>query len=110
VGSEGQRSARVLDLLRRTGARTYLCARGSFEYMTEDQLFPVDDIDVRFQDFAPPPYQQRRADGFVSHLSVLDALFEVGVGETRRLVLAGQRAWTPWRAMPAMTAATRAAP
>jgi hypothetical protein len=110
IGSEGQRSARVLDLLRRTGARTYLCARGSFEYMIEDGLFPVDDIEVVFQDFEPARYAQRRADDFVSHLSVLDALFEVGADETRALVLAGQRAWTPWRAMPAMTAATRAAP
>jgi hypothetical protein len=110
LGSTGRRSERVLDLLRRAGAGSYLCARGSFGYMHEDGLFPVDDIDVGFQDFEPLPYPQRRADTFVSHLSVLDALFEVGPDETRRLVLSGQRAWTPWRAMPAMTAATRAEP
>ena len=110
IGSTGQRSERVLDLLRRAGARTYLCARGSHEYMAVDGLFPVDDIEVVFQDFQPQPYAQRRADAFMSHLSVLDALFEVGVDETRQLVLGGQRAWTPWRAMPAMTAATRADP
>jgi hypothetical protein len=78
--------------------------------MVDDGLFPVDDIDVVFQEFDPEPYPQRRAAAFVSHLSVLDALFEVGADETRRLVLAGQRTWTPWRAMPAMTAATRAEP
>ena len=110
IGSRGQRSARVLDLLQRAGARTYLCARGSYDYMAEDALFPVDEIDVVFQEFEPVPYPQRRTDVFASHLSVLDALFEVGTDETRRLVLAGQRAWTPWRAMPAMTAATRAEP
>jgi WbqC-like protein len=110
VGSAGQRSDRVLDLLRRTGARTYLCARGSYDYMAEDGLFPVDEVDVVFQQFEPQPYPQHRTDDFVSHLSVLDALFEVGADETRRLVLDGQRAWTPWRAMPAMTAATRAEP
>ncbi len=110
VGSTGQRSTRNLDLLRRVGARTYLSARGAFDYMAEDGVFPVDDIEVVFQDFEPQPYRQRRTDEFVSHLSVLDALFEVGPDETRRLVLAGQRAWTPWRAMPAMTAATRAEP
>ncbi len=108
--STGQRSERVLDLLRRAGAGSYLCARGSFGYMHDDGLFPVADLEVGFQDFEPQPYPQRRADTFVSHLSVLDALFEVGPDETRRLVLAGQRAWTPWRAMPAMTAATRAEP
>ena len=110
VGATGTRSERVLDLLHRTGARTYLCARGSYDYMVEDAVFPVDDVDVVFQDFAPQPYAQRRADDFVSHLCVLDALFEVGPDATRRLVLEGQREWTPWRAMPAMTAATRAEP
>ncbi len=110
LGSTGERSERVLDLLRRAGAATYLCARGSYGYMQEDGVFPVDDIEVTFQDFAPQPYPQRRTDEFVSHLSVLDALFEVGPAETRRLVTAGQRVWTPWRAMPAMTAATCAAP
>ena len=110
VGASGERSARVVELLQRTGAGTYLCARGSFDYMVDDGLFPVDGIEVVFQQFQPHPYAQRGAVDFVSHLSVLDALFEVGTDETRRLVLAGQRAWTPWRAMPAMTAATRAAP
>lgn len=110
VEAAGQRSERVLQLLRRVGANTYLCARGSYGYMVEDGCFPVDDVEVVFQDFTPVPYAQRRADAFVSHLSVLDALFEVGADETRRLILEGQRAWTPWRAMPEMAAATRAEP
>jgi hypothetical protein len=110
LGATGPRSARVLDLLRRTQAATYLCARGSYDYMVADGCFPVDDVEVVFQEFEPRQYPQHRSAGFVSHLSVLDALFEVGPDETRRLVLAGQRAWTPWRAMPAMTAATRAEP
>ena len=74
-------------------------------------MFPVDDIDVVLPGLRAAAVRAARAPTtFVSHLSVLDALFEVGVDETRRLVLAGQRAWTPWRAMPAMTAATRAEP
>jgi hypothetical protein len=51
-----------------------------------------------------------RAEDFVSHLSVLDALFDVGPARTRRLVLAGQRDWMPRRAMLAMIAAARAEP
>jgi hypothetical protein len=110
LGSQGRRSERVLHLLRRSGAATYLCARGSYGYMADDGVFPVDDVEVVFQDFDPQPYAQRRAATFVSHLSVLDALFEVGADETRRLVLAGQKDWTPWRAMPATSAAARVAP
>jgi hypothetical protein len=110
MGATGRRSERVLDLLRRTGAGTYLAARGAFEYMAEDRCFPVDDVDVVFQDFAPLPYAQRNAREFVSHLSVLDALFEVGPAVTRELVVRGQRTWSTWRAMDATTAAVRVAP
>jgi hypothetical protein len=110
LGATGQRSARVLDLLHRAGARTYLCAHGAYDYMVDDGVFPAAGIEVAFQEFEPVPYPQSRSAGFESHLSVLDALFEVGPAQTRELVRAGQRAWTPWRAMPAMTAATRAEP
>ncbi len=110
LGATGQRSERVLDLLRRVDAAAYLAARGSFEYMREDGVFPVDDVDVLFQDFEPVPYAQRKATEFVSHLSVLDALFEVGPAATRALVLKGQRDWLSWDAMVATAAATRVAP
>ena len=46
------------------------------------RLFPVDGIEVVFQDFAPVPYKQRKVPDFVPNLSVLDALFEVGPDET----------------------------
>jgi WbqC-like protein family len=108
--ARGERSARVLDLLRETKAATYLAARGSFEYMLDDGVFPVDGIDVVFQEFVPPAYPQRRADEFVPYLSVLDALFEIGSEATAALVRDGQRDWTPWDAMVATAAATRAAP
>jgi hypothetical protein len=108
VGATGQRSDRNVDLLRRLGARTYLAARGSLDYMVDDGVFPVDGIDVVFQAFEPVTYPQRNAPSFESHLSILDALFEVGPDATRELVLAGQRAWIPWRS--AIADATRTAP
>lgn len=110
LGATGERSERVLDLLRKADAREYLAARGSFEYMHDDGVFPVADLDVVFQDFEPVRYTQRKATEFVSHLSVLDALFEVGPDATRQLVIQGQRSWVPWDAMVATAAATRVAP
>jgi WbqC-like protein family len=110
IGSTGERSARALDLLQRVGARTYLAARGALEYMVDDGVFPVDGIDVVFQDFVPVSYAQRRASEFVSHLSIVDALFEVGPARTRELIDAGQRAWIPWRDIAATTDAARVAP
>jgi hypothetical protein len=109
-GATGERSERVVALLRHLGARTYLCARGAFEYMAEDGVFPVPDVQVGFQHFEPQPYPQRRTADFVSHLSILDALFEVGPAATRDLVLAGQCSWDDWDAMARTASAIRVGP
>jgi WbqC-like protein family len=110
LGARGERSERVRDVLRAANAQTYLAARGSFEYMHDDGVFPVDGIEVVFQDFEPVRYHQRKAIEFVSHLSVLDALLEVGPVVTRELVDKGQRDWTSWDAIVAIAAPTRVAP
>lgn len=82
--SSGRRSARILSLLKTVGAQTYLSARGSFEYMVEDALFPEESCEVFFQNFNPVPYPQRHAPEFVSHLSVLDALMQIGPEATHK--------------------------
>jgi hypothetical protein len=110
LDADGKRSERNLELLRAVDAGTYLSARGSFEYMRDDALFPVDDIEVVFQDFEPVPYAQRAHEPFESHLSVLDTLFEVGADGTRALIEQGQRSWLSWDEMAATAAATRVAP
>jgi hypothetical protein len=99
---DGVRSDRLLALLRQLGASEYLSARGSFDYMREDAVFPVPDIEVKFQNFVPPPYPQVGATGsFVPALSVLDALFNVGAEGTARLISAGTSHWLDWRALGA---------
>lgn len=98
--SEAVRSERVACLLRAVGATGYLSARGSFGYMHEDGLFPLPDIDAKFQDVAAQPYRQVGSPAqFVPCLSVLDALFNVGPRETARLVGAGTSRWSDWQAM-----------
>lgn len=91
------RSERVLELLRLHGATTYLCARGSFGYMREDGIFPVEDIEVKFQNFVPKTYRQIGSSGeFMPFMSVLDALFNVGPRETARLIEQGTERWLEW--------------
>lgn len=100
LGSEGKRSSRLLSLLDRLGARTYLSARGSYEYMVEDGVFTGADPEVRFQAFEPQSYPQRHAEAFVPYLSVLDALLQVGPDATKALVSAGQKKFVAWADMP----------
>ncbi|MGQ0553122.1 MAG: WbqC family protein [Planctomycetota bacterium] len=96
VGHAGTRSAVVDDLLRRTGATTYLAARGSFGYMREDGVFPRAGLELRFQHFAPQPYAQVQSQAFVPYLAVLDALLQVGPAATRALIEQGQRPFQSW--------------
>jgi len=96
------RSQRVVDLLQWCEARCYLCARGSFTYMKGDGVFPVNGMEVLFQDFQPPAYPQAASRGkFVPYLSVLDALFNIGPEATCQLIRTHSTNWRTWDEMAA---------
>lgn len=95
--TENPRSTKVLELLRWCEADQYYCARGSFDYMLEDGVFPVDDIKILFQDFQPTAYKQVGSpDTFVPGLSVLDALMNIGPSQTMELIMNGTKNWLSW--------------
>lgn len=95
-----RRSQRVLELLKACGAKRYLCAKGSFDYMLEDGVFPVSGIEVLFQDFKPKPYKQICASGdFTPFLSITDALMNIGGEATAKLVKSGTERWLSWKEM-----------
>jgi hypothetical protein len=101
IGSTGKRSARVADILRRTGARRYHAASGSAGYMMDDGVFPLPDVETRFQDFVPAPYPQVQTTQFVPYLSVLDVLLQVGIDGTRAAIREGNREFRSWDAATA---------
>ena len=90
-----RRSARVLKLLEAMNAGTYYAASSSFDYMAQDGMFPTQGPKVLFQNHLPVPYPQGKAESFVSHLSALDAAFNLEPAELRR-VLRGTRQWLTW--------------
>lgn len=95
--STATRSHRVLELLRWCEADCYLCARGSFPYMHEDGVFPVDNINVVFQNYVPKPYIQiGLPKEFIPCLSALDALMNIGPEETLKLIENGTESWASW--------------
>lgn len=93
-------SSRVLELLRWCEADRYYCAKGSFGYMKEEGVFPVSNIELLFQDFAPKAYKQVGSpEEFIPFLSVLDALFNVGPEATAGLIKNGTLKWLSWDEM-----------
>jgi len=69
-------SDRLIDICEAVGADTYLAGAGGADYMDLER-FAERGVRVIFQDFRHPVYPQR-FDGFISHLSVLDLLFNCG--------------------------------
>ena len=74
---EGKNVELLVDICKALKADRYLSATGSKDYIDENNLFASSDIDLIYHDYQHPEYRQLY-EGFVSHLSVLDILFNEG--------------------------------
>lgn len=77
---------RVLDICRREGAQTYVNAMGGAA-LYDTATFAEHGITLRFHRMQVVPYPQQYAP-FVSHLSVLDVLMNLGPEERTRVLAA----------------------
>ena len=83
--AEGESSALLISLCKAVGADAYLSGPGGRGYMDEE-MFERANIKLLWQDFTPPTYPQLFPEaGFVSNLSIVDALFHCG-DEARAIV------------------------
>lgn len=98
ITKKGKRSEEVLTILKAVNADVYLSAHGSFEYMYNDKIFPVKDIELLFQNHIPKVYKQNRSNKFIPFLSMLDALFNLGEQGIRK-ILYGTDRWLTWDEM-----------
>jgi RimJ/RimL family protein N-acetyltransferase len=89
------RSKRVTALLAAVGAGTYLSPRGSFDYMKDEGVFPIEGIPVYFQNHVSQPYPQHGCTDFVANLGSLDALANLHPVVVRQIIR-GTRWWQSW--------------
>lgn len=80
-----QSNERLIDLCRKVGADVYLAGGGAAEYQ-QDELFSRSGIELRYQAFSHPVYNQRNGSTFSPGLSIVDALMNCGADGTRRLL------------------------
>jgi hypothetical protein len=73
---EGEKSALVLDMCRKLKADTYIFGAQGRDY-ADVETFDRAGVAVVFQDYFHPQYPQDQSD-FVSHLSIVDLLFNCG--------------------------------
>lgn len=73
---QGAKSELVLDMCRQLGASTYIFGALGRDY-ADTAAFEREGIEVRFQDYRHPTYEQRFGE-FIPNLSVLDLLLNCG--------------------------------
>lgn len=86
LSPEGKKAELIVNICELVGADEYLNGAMGRGYLSDD-LFRERGIRLMFQDYDHPVYRQCY-DGFVSHLSVIDLLFNCGDG-SRDVILSG---------------------
>ena len=80
----GKSSEHLLNICKKLGATKYLSGPGGSEYLNE-KIFEQNKIKVEYQKYDPIVYPQKYAKSFVSNLSILDLLFNVG-SDSKKLI------------------------
>lgn len=83
-GVEGTKSDRLISIMKALDETVYLTSTGAKGYI-ETEKFESNGIELIWYEFTPKEYKQNHA-SFVSHLSVVDALFNIGKDETRKYI------------------------
>ena len=73
---DGQKTTRLINVLKKIGASEYVSGPAARDYIETEQ-FKRESIDLYWYEFSHPRYPQLYGD-FVSHLSVIDLLFNAG--------------------------------
>lgn len=92
----GSGSRKIIDLLKACDATDYLVAPGSIPYMRSESVWADYRAMCLVHNYEPKPYQQRRCEKFVSHMSVIDSILELGVPAATEILIDGSRKPTPW--------------
>jgi len=81
---EAQKTDLVLNLCKAIGADVYLSGNGAKKYMDVSE-FIDNGINVQYQKFEHPIYEQKFSKEFIPGLSILDVLFNCGIENTKKL-------------------------
>lgn len=80
----GEKTELIVDICRETGSGAYLSGTGGGKEYNDEEMLAGHGIELRYSDFEHPEYPQQW-DGFESHLSVIDLLFNCGPGSRELL-------------------------
>ncbi|MDP2143572.1 MAG: WbqC family protein [Gallionella sp.] len=85
---EAKKADLVLQLLKATNAKHYLSGKGAQAYQ-DDAIFESEGIALEYVNFSHPVYAQKNSREFISGLSCLDLLFNVGTKQAIQVLKSG---------------------
>ena len=83
--AEGSGTDLLVSIAKGTGGTAYLCGGGASGYQ-EDEKFAAAGLNLIYQEFKHPRYEQVNSQEFVPGLSVIDALMNCGFERTAALI------------------------
>jgi hypothetical protein len=90
ISIDGQRSEKLLQMCSYFNCKTYISPQGAKKYIDEDGVFENSPIKLVYQDYYPTPYDQGNSGSFVSHLSIVDVVANIGFEETKKYIHQGE--------------------
>ncbi len=89
LGIGGQRSERLARMCEHLGCDEYLSPPGASEYLAADGFVEKTKVRLRINDFQPEEYKQYGEPGFVSHMSIIDIVANLGWDDASAYVRCG---------------------
>lgn len=84
----GERSERLARICEKLHCEEYISPPGASLYLKEDGFVNLTKVKLTMNEFAANEYQQHKSKEFVSHLSILDVLANLGLEKTKEYISA----------------------
>lgn len=78
LGISGDRTERLIRICEHFGCQEYLSPAGSADYLAQDRFTERTNIRLSLQKYEAQVYPQYRSNAFISHLSVIDVVANLG--------------------------------
>jgi len=75
----GTRSEKLANVINHLNCNRYLSPIGSKTYIENDAVLSNTDIDIGYQNFKLKDYKQKNTESFISYLSIIDVIANVGI-------------------------------
>lgn len=86
LGCGGNRSQRLIAICETLGVDIYLSPRGAQDYLEDDCFCRATQVSLEYQAYTPRAYSQYKINSFISHLSIVDVIANLGFEGTRAYV------------------------